>query len=281
VGISRSAFWTRVVTESILLDPMFLLGLSVLALAGITFFRNEVSAWNADAKILVRVLRFLRFAAVFGTLVTSAFFLEYYVIEKLWLKPALAYMRPPAGMRLGFAPVSAWFSRLVGDTLGSSSGAPSGFVLRQLMISLSGLLVLFSSPIKKNRRRMLTDGLLSSFFVIVLAWTAFTRVYSGHHYIFDVMIAVGIGTILFWIFTLAVIAAWNLRHRRLHAVSRECWHLLAHRSKMMLPFTLVVVLVLFLISGDSTIWGYMLPALMFIVSATLGLCVRMGAVEDG
>jgi len=215
----------------------------------------------------------------FAAATAAAALIEYYLVEKLWLKPALDYMRPPDSLHLPPPAVSKWFSNLLGEDLAASNGAPSGFVLRQLLASLSGLLALFSLPRGGKRSGKLITGVLSGLLVIALGWTAFSRVYSGHHYLFDIMLAIGIGTIIFWIVVLATTAVWYRARRNLRQTSRECWRLLAHRSKMMLPFTLVVVLVVFLISGESRIWGYMLPVLMFVISMTLGISVRM--VSEG
>lgn len=258
VRIPQSEIWTSIV-QFPALDPMLLYGLSFVFVF-VYWYLSHYDLENKE-KLLTRLV-------IFGFLGVSWTVIEYYLIESVWLKPALGYIRPEEGV-LPYPPISAWiFRQIPGSSSLKSTGAPSGFVLRQLFLTLFGLSILSG---RKGRR--LGRSALGVFLILTLAWVIFSRVYLRHHFLFDAMIAVGIGTIIFWIAFLPgnALRLWSYSKffSKTNESHRKCWRLLADRSKSLVPFYLVVVLITFVISGESAMWGILIPGLLLFVGLTL------------
>ncbi|MBS3788830.1 phosphatase PAP2 family protein [Candidatus Bipolaricaulota bacterium] len=258
VRIPQSDIWTSIVQFPVL-DPMLLYVLSFV----FVFIYWYLAHYDFEnkRKLLVSL-------AIFGFLGVSWTFIEYYLIESIWLKPALNYIRPEEGV-LDHPLISKWVSsQILGSSSPESTGAPSGFVLRQLFVTLFGLSILSG-----RKRRKLGRSAFGVFLILTLAWVIFSRVYLRHHFLFDAMLAVGIGTIIFWIGFLPgnALRLWfySKFFSKINESKTRCWRLLADRSKSLVPFYLIVVLITFVISGDSAMWGILIPGLLLLVGLTL------------
>lgn len=105
----------------------------------------------------------------------------------------------------------AWAEKLAGIDRDSpahmlSEGAPSGWVLRQWWLLLFQLIIARSlrarADIASRARRLLYA--LDAFAIAAVVFVAFARVYRRDHYLFDVLLGVGVGNWSFWL------GAWGL-----------------------------------------------------------------------
>jgi hypothetical protein len=122
------------------------------------------------------------------------------LIEQLFLKPSFTYSHTSVHSHPSVPDV---ISSVFGLKEPDDNSAPSGFVLRQTIILLNFLLLShqkrWRSVFTRTQSRLL-HWLQYGFFGLV----SIVRVYYGRHALFDVGVAIGIATILFWCVVLSV-----------------------------------------------------------------------------
>jgi len=126
-----------------------------------------------------------------------------FALEEKVFKPSFAVPRP--GLALPDPPFTRWVEGLFGisraDVHDLTGGAPSGYVLRQWWLFLLFVVVVeqLLQELHDDRARVWIRAIayVISFFTVL--FIGFSRVYRGHHSIFDVGISFGLGTFFFWL----------------------------------------------------------------------------------
>ena len=115
------------------------------------------------------------------------------VAEKYLLKPSLHNLRP--GLNLGEGPVTELGYRLLGMDSGGATSTPSGFALRQSILFVFYLVLQCNfRPRRAISGRLLTTA-NSGLFALVL----FGRFAMGMHTVFDILLGVAVGILVFWL----------------------------------------------------------------------------------
>lgn len=139
--------------------------------------------------------------AIYSLLFVISIMLVEVVMERGLFKRSLAYDRLPGSLSEAF--FTNFLVTLIG--LGGEKGtsAPSGFVLRQMFLILPFLLLSQQEKWKHVFSGRATF-LLYFFNILFLISIPLLRMYRGRHIPFDVGIAVGIGTFIFWLFVIII-----------------------------------------------------------------------------
>lgn len=132
-----------------------------------------------------------------------------YGLEVRIFKPCFDTPRPLAPLPPSWG--MAWVEKLRGTDRDSPAhllqgGAPSGWVLRQWWLLLLQMAVVRSLRGRANvasRARGVLSA-LEAFAIVAVVFVAFSRVYRRDHYLFDVLLGVGVGNWSFWLL------AWGL-----------------------------------------------------------------------
>jgi len=185
------------VTGFPLLDPLLIHLYSGIILSLVIFWGSFYSDKQKNP-----ILNLLK-AFGFTFLLVSFIFLLEILLEEYWLKPAFFYNRPPQEYQKPDTWLTAYIESLMGwnSEPGAPTSTPSGFVMRQLFLSF--LLLIYGETLKKAsklKKVLLVYGPALLFFLLVV----FLRVWRGKHSFFDVGIAIGTGTLLFWPFWLFI-----------------------------------------------------------------------------
>jgi hypothetical protein len=175
------------------LDPVILQGISTLFVGAI------VITYRFPERPLFASLRaeWGKCIGALSLIVGSLFVL--FVLERLWLKPAFGYDRPASIVEDSL--ILHWLG-ITAQRVGT--GCPSGFVMRQVWLLYCGLAIVCSRSTTEPIRYYAYWGWRASFMIAVIflltSLVAFLRIARGAHTLFDVGMAIGAGTFLFWFF---------------------------------------------------------------------------------
>jgi len=119
--------------------------------------------------------------------------------EKWLFKPIFDINRPPLNEQLPEGPITLFLYNFVGITGQVGTSTPSGSVLRQMLLTM-GFLLLSQQQAFNTRFSGLKSKSFYALFAILLALVSFSRIYRGMHTFLDVGVAIGMGTMIFWLF---------------------------------------------------------------------------------
>ncbi len=136
-----------------------------------------------------------KYALIFPLIVIGGMIVSEFILESLVLKPTFSFNRP--GETIGEPWLTDFLRNYYDSDYKKGSSTPSGFIVRQTMLSLLFIFSVHQPHFFKYRR---TFKLLLCYFLVifVLAFMAWLRLYTGAHRFYDVAIAIGIGGFLFW-----------------------------------------------------------------------------------
>ncbi len=174
------------------LDPVLIHAYGGLLLVGVLFARRGSSDSNPTKN---KRARRIAIALVLGIVLVSCLFVVEIVLENYLFKPIFHEIRPAQQYTIAEPPVTAFFERLLNmeSEPGAPTSAPSGFVLRQ-MILFCTILVLAQKLVPRK-------GLFAFILCVnagLLILMAVSRVLVGAHTFYDAGIAFGVGNIVFW-----------------------------------------------------------------------------------
>lgn len=134
----------------------------------------------------------------FSLFVPSVTLVLVYFIEEHILKPSFAYPRPPGCL------VSPWLTGLLKiDEPTVADSCPSGFVVRQMFLLMTGLVFYRSFDVKNDRNGQTATWIERTALTILavsVVFVAFSRIYRGFHTIYDIGVSVSVSCYLFWFF---------------------------------------------------------------------------------
>ncbi|MBZ0243748.1 MAG: hypothetical protein K8F24_11070 [Bacteroidales bacterium] len=203
-------------------DPLFFHIIGIILVGSLT--------WKYLASTHPSENRLTRFLVSFG--LPLALLIFSFVLSSLVLKPAFGYLRPgPDAGPLGNPWLISSIDHILPFQLAEGSGdVPSGFATRQTVLFLLTVWIVEQKPMGEylfsNRRRISYVAL--SF--LLLLFTLFSRYYRANHSFFALIIAVGLATLLFWMF-LSVI--YSLKY------GRRDKYLLAETFGAFVPMSLI------------------------------------------
>ncbi|TKJ29448.1 MAG: hypothetical protein CEE40_08555 [Chloroflexi bacterium B3_Chlor] len=154
--------------------------------------------------ITVRAIR-IAASVLVGISLVGLLMLAEFELEHRFFKPS--FLAPRPAVPLPDPPFTRWLEGLLGVNASDSNdgdGAPSGYVLRQWYLLL--LLVVVTEQLLRRRHddrsRLWIRAIAYGLSFLTLLYVAFSRVYRLHHTMFDVGIAIGLGTLTFWLVAL-------------------------------------------------------------------------------
>ncbi|MDO9129163.1 MAG: phosphatase PAP2 family protein, partial [Anaerolineales bacterium] len=126
-----------------------------------------------------------------------------YILTALVFKPAFDYQRPLSYDLVNEPPLVNFFHSI----MGAGQAAPSGFVVRQMVLMLTVILLNKheSTPLKK-KTVLYAVNTLAVFSVILVG---LLRVFVGAHTLFDITFAIGSGAIIFWLIYVIPYSLYN------------------------------------------------------------------------
>ncbi len=227
---------------------MQLVSIAIPAFAFYLLFSKAYSEHvGAQTKVQKLLLGFVCPFLLVGIMMLLATFLEMFL-----LKPSFAYARPATQLTDSFV------ARHI-LSHGMRSATPSGFVLRQVIVLFSFLVLSFQGKWKEvvSSKRGWKNTLLHfsnyAFFLLVI----FLRTYRAQHTLYDVGLAIGLGTLIFW--SLAVIGSFLIHREK--AVK--------HARYFFLPaFTYLLVFLLY--TQETTYW-IIFSTILLILLASLNI----------
>lgn len=172
-------------------DPLFLQSLAfVHCWLCIFFWRHSVG--SRLSTLIVDLL--LTFVAVFGLLIF------YYLVNDFIYKPSFNRPRPDESLRLKIGILSSHFSPT------SIDGAPSGFASRGTFLLLAACLSCLgkATPLRHLYGIFSSLPLVIAIQSILLSLTCVSRVMSGYHFWFDVLLGIALSVFSFWTIVLMV-----------------------------------------------------------------------------
>lgn len=153
--------------------------------------------WAATISVLVwRIGRPRSFLENLPNILLPFFLLVVmWVVGDFFFKPAFGYTRPP--LPLGEPPFTALVRWALERFLGIGAGAslPSGFVLRQVGLTLLMALLLYQ---KKQPNSPIWRGVFHGLNILLCVLVIFLRYSRGEHDLFDIALTLPMGTVLFW-----------------------------------------------------------------------------------
>jgi membrane-associated phospholipid phosphatase len=170
--------------------------------------------------VLLRTSRLVRgaerWSTLIGALLPFALYAAVLVVGDKVVKPAFAVPRPP--QRLAEPPLTAFVEGLMADDSDATPDSmPSGFVMRQVAVFHFLNWIAFSNKPKPQISRRLRNA-LSILNGVVLLFVCLSRMYLGAHTFLDVSVALGIGTVLFYLVTMPPYNLVFLHGNSLHRV---------------------------------------------------------------
>ena len=187
-------------------DPLFLYAVSCLLLF-----------WQIHAFLTSSKMTTSKFWPIFWAFLSVvALALSGYLVADVLLKPVFQYDRSPISLQLG----EPWLIKLfVGSYRTGLDSCPSGFVIRQVFVYLTCLLLLnqnLGTVFSKDKAQKLCELFsvlkiqqigrirlrnLSFFWIqtLILIFVVFSRIYRGTHTFFDVGVSIGSGTYVYWL----------------------------------------------------------------------------------
>lgn len=224
-------------------DPLFLQSLAFLH-CWLCIFLWRHSVGSRLSTIFFDLL--VTFVAVFGLLVF------YYLVNDFIYKPSFDRPRPDESLRLQIGILSSHFSPT------SIDGAPSGFASRGTFLLLAACL----SCLGKAKPLRHLNGIFSSlpqvFAIqfILLTLTCVSRVMSGYHFWFDVLLGIALSVFSFWTI---VLIAMQFRDKRTF-------------EETDIPNTLIVAIIIgfvivgFFYSRNADNWAPVVLSTVFVYS---------------
>lgn len=193
--ITYPVFWRHELLDkaTFFFDPLLchLLGIILAGILANLYLKNVHSTEP----------RYVRLLMAYG--LPILLLLLIYLLGNYVLKPSFAYSRPGAIAEPLHDP---WITSLVENLLPVDLGediqdVPSGFATRQVVLFY--LVIWLSSQHKKDNSPLLTHKqeiiVLSINFFLVF-FVLFSRIYRANHSFFAIVVAIGLATLLFWIF---------------------------------------------------------------------------------
>lgn len=185
----------EIASRSIFLDP-FLIHIFTGLFAGWLLFKiAKTTLKNSPRKTI--------YALFFFTLPWLLLFASY-ILTKYVFKPSFGFQRPPDYTIGNESPIVYIFHSI----LGSGESAPSGFVVRQMLLMFTILLLNRheSTPLKKKYLINIVN--ISAILSVILV--GLLRVCIGSHSLFDISFAIGCGAMIFW---LIYVIPYSLYHQ--------------------------------------------------------------------
>lgn len=224
------------------------------------FLRGHESQW----------IRKSIYALSFTTILVGGTLCSELKLEGVWLKPTFFFHRPPVELQKP----SPWLTGYVekkmktdSKTPESRSATPSGFVFRQLILTF--FLFIYGRRLTwlSVRRKILEiylPALLLFFYVV------FLRVWAGMHTFFDVGIAIGTGTLLFWAFWMTLCSIYgSLVGTKMPRV---------YFRDFLVP-AVFLVFYSFIFSGHSHTWVLALLVILFVAGLGYSLGEDLNSAE--
>jgi membrane-associated phospholipid phosphatase len=127
-----------------------------------------------------------------------------YLLVEIIFKPSFNYSRPLGYSIINEPPIVSLYNRI----FGAGESAPSGFVVRQMVLALTVILLNHHpQSLSKTKFSKILVDILATLSVIFIG---FWRVGVGAHSLFDVVFAIGCGSIIFW---LTYVIPYSLLHK--------------------------------------------------------------------
>jgi membrane-associated phospholipid phosphatase len=127
----------------------------------------------------------------------SVLVVAFYLLNDFVYKIAFNRLRPSHDLRLPLG----FLSRSLKV---SEGGAPSGFASRAAILFLAGVLPTFDLRQYTNRSLAVLTSSKGAALIqgVLLVLTCASRVYSGYHFVFDILMGLSLATLTFWLVTL-------------------------------------------------------------------------------
>jgi hypothetical protein len=127
-----------------------------------------------------------------------------YLFSALIFKPAFAFPRPVDYLTENEPPIVKLFYKYFGP----GDSAPSGFVVRQMVLMLSVFLInrYETNPLKKKKFWVYLTNIVAFLFVILVGAL---RLCVGAHTIFDFSLSIGCGAMIFWLIYIIPYSLYN------------------------------------------------------------------------
>jgi len=180
--------------------------LQILSALGLIFVIKEYLFGRvSERKLLLSMGSVKRIVIITAILLVAFVLVGEYASEHLILKPI--FNKPRADTVKVETLEEPWLTSFLLEQIRPSSegrqlGAPSGYCLRQWLMTLIFLLYFDKIVRRKTHRKkkILCSIAGYSICAFLFLFVAFSRVYRGAHSFFDVGIALGVGTFFFWFF---------------------------------------------------------------------------------
>jgi membrane-associated phospholipid phosphatase len=128
-----------------------------------------------------------------------------YILVELIFKPSFGYLRPE-----GYSiEKEAFFVKFFHQLFGQGQSAPSGFVVRQLCLVILAFLLISHKDFPWSKFPFI-KFLFGIFFSTTIILIAIERIVVEAHTVFDIIFAVGCGSIIFW---LIYVIPYDIFHR--------------------------------------------------------------------
>lgn len=152
----------------------------------------------------------LGFRGLYAAMIAAAFvgslLLISFALTKLYLKPGLSFDRPEGYISSLEGPLTQKLGEWLG--LGPEKGIPSGFVLRQTVLSMGVIWVSLHRESGLGRIESAVIYLVSG---LMLAVMSFLRFYVGSHNLIDTVLGIGVGILTFWVITIPFSSVINFK----------------------------------------------------------------------
>ena len=189
---------------SVIFDPLIIHLFTAIICSVLIFFSARIVKGNE---------KWSRIIAIFLPFVILGIML---LIGDNLIKPAFSVQRPLSRLQEPF--VTKFIRGIISNNHeGAPTSMPSGFVMRQIGLFWIVNWMVFERR-AKNRYPKIVRISIFSINLFLLIMVCFARIYGESHTLLDVFVAIGVGTLLFWLIVLPINNLISIKGFRIHTV---------------------------------------------------------------